>query len=109
MSEKQIVKNGGVTPEMIQTWKAKHGRVVEITVTEENVQYVGYFHRPDMETMSATNVLTKKDEVKGSEVMFKNCWLGGDPQMEKDAIIKMAAIGQLAGLFNFCTAELKNL
>lgn len=111
MEEKKDIEvcNGGVTPEQIQAWKAKYRKVAEISVTDGNTKYVGYFRRPDMDTMAAVNRLAKTDEVKSSVAMFDNCWLGGDVTMKEDAIVKMAAIARLATMFDSCVAELKNL
>ena len=102
-------RNGEVTDAQIQFWKQKHGKIMEVCVEDEDTIYVGYFHRPNMETMSAANKLAKNDEIKGSMVVFDNCWLGGDSIMKDDAIIKMSALGQLGQIFNRCTASLKNL
>lgn len=104
-----IALNGGITEEQINLWKGKYRKVVEISVTDDDATFVGYFHRPDMDTMSAVNKLAKTDEVKSTLVMFDNCWLGGHPVIQDDAIVKMAAIGQLASVFNSCVAEIKNL
>lgn len=103
------VLNGGVSEDTILTWKSKHRKVYEISVTDDNVKYKGYFKRPDMATMSAASQLAKKDEVQSSEVLLKNCWLGDDPIMLEDTIIKMEAITQLSLIFGSCTGELKNL
>lgn len=103
------INNGGITPEQIKMWKAKHRKIAEISVTDGDETHVGYFRRPDMETLAATNKLRKTDEIKAAEVLFKNCWLGGSQLMQEDAIIQMAATGQLNGLINISGAELKNL
>lgn len=101
--------NGEVTQAQIDAWKGKHRKVVEITVTDEDEVHVGYFRRPDMATMSAVNTLAKTDEVKSSNTMFDNCWLGGSPFLKEDAILRMAAIGQLATVLNSCIGSIKNL
>lgn len=101
--------NGGVTEETIDGWKAKHRKVMEITVEDGTDRHKGYFHRPDMNTMSAVNKLSKTDEVKGSNTLFDNCWLGGSKEMQEDAVIKMSAMTQLSNIFISCTSELKNL
>lgn len=62
-----------------------------------------------METMSAVNQLTKKDEVKSTSVMFENCWLGGDPVMKTDTLVRMAAIKQLGAMFDRVVGTLKNV
>ena len=59
--------------------------------------------------MSATSQLAKKDEIQASEVLFKNCWLGGDPMILEDTIVKVEAIAQLSSIFSSCVGEIKNL
>lgn len=102
------IRNGGVSEEQVKAWKGEHRKVHMIEVEDDGDLFVGYFHRPGMETMSAVNKLTKNDEVKGSTTMFENCWLGGDPVMKTDALVRMAAIKQLGVLFNSVVGRLKN-
>ena len=100
---KQITEiNGGVTAEQIQAWKNQYGRVA-------GEEHIGYFRRPDMTTMQAVNSVSKTNEVKASEVMFDNCWLGGSPQLKTDAIYKMDAMAALGSMFGKCVRSLKNL
>lgn len=101
--------NGGVSEGQVETWKGEHRKVHMIEVEDDGDLLVGYFHRPSMETMSAVNKLTKNDEVKGSTTMFENCWLGGDPVMKTDTLVRMAAIKQLGALFNSVVGSLKNV
>lgn len=101
--------NGGVSEEQIKAWKAEHRKVHLIEVEDDGELFIGYFRRPDMETMSAVNKVAKTDEVKSSSVMFDNCWLGGDPVLKTDIVVRMAAIRQLSEIFNRVHGELKNL
>lgn len=101
--------DGGVTPEQIAAWKAENRKVHAIEVKDGDELIVGYFRRPGMETISAVSALSKTDETKGSMVMFDNCWLGGDPVMKSDMLVKMAAIRQLGELFGSVTGSLKNV
>ena len=71
--------------------------------------HIGYFRHPSMDTMSAVSAVSRQDELKGAEVMFKNCWLGGSPLVQNDAILKTSALGALGELFATCHTELKNL
>lgn len=103
--------NGGVTAEMIDGWKHSHGRVAEVRVLDPEVGecHIGYFHRPDMKTMQAVNATSKTNEVKASEVLFDNCWLGGSSMLQSDAILKMEAMAALGTMFGRCVRTLKNL
>ena len=111
--------NGGVSDEQVKVWKGEHRKVHMIEVEDDGDLFVGYFRRPSMETMSryfsprpfmsAVNQLTKKDEVKSTSVMFENCWLGGDPVMKTDTLVRMAAIKQLGAMFDRVVGTLKNV
>ena len=101
--------NGGVSDEQVKVWKGEHRKVHMIEVEDDGDLFVGYFRRPSMETMSAVNQLTKKDEVKSTSVMFENCWLGGDPGMKTDTLVRMAAIKQLGAMFDRVVGTLKNV
>lgn len=41
--------------------------------------------------------------------MFKNCWLGGSEELERDAVLFMAVQVQLGKVLNGCMGSLKNL
>ncbi len=101
--------NGGVTDEQVKMWKAKHRKVVEVELQDDEETHVGYFKRADMETLAAANKLGKTDEIKAANALFENCWLGGSPLIREDASLKMAAVGQLNVLINGVTASIKNL
>lgn len=103
------VFNGGVGEEQIAAWKKEHRKVHAIEVEDGDELYIGYFHRPSMETMSAVNKLAKADEVKSTTTMFDNCWLGGETVMKTDTLVRMAAIKQLGEMFNRVVGTLKNL
>ena len=101
--------DGGITEEQIKAWKNKYGKVVRIDVVDDGDLHVGYFHRPRLETMSAVTKMAKTDELKSSEVMFDNCWLGGSPAMRSDAVLFLEATKQLGAMLNSCRSSLKNL
>ena len=104
---KYPVLDGGVTDEMRQSWKQANGRVVTVDVFDDMAEehHVAYFRRPTMDVMSAVNAVSKQDELKGADTMFKNCWLG----VQSDAILKTSALGALGSLFATCHTEIKNL
>lgn len=103
--------NGGVDAEQIQAWKNRYGRIVEVCVADGEVgeRHIGYFRRPDSQTMQAFSAVSKNNEMKGSEIVFDNCWLGGSPMMKSDAIYKINAMGMLTTMFSRCSNSLKNL
>lgn len=101
--------DGGITEEQVKAWKQKHGKVVRIDVVDDGDCHVGYFHRPNLETMSAVAKIAKTDELKSSEVIFDNCWLGGSPAIRHDAVLFIEATKQLGAMLNSCRSTLKNL
>lgn len=105
------VIDGDITAEQIAAWKAKHGRVIEVCVSDTDFEEIhrGWFRRPDMKTMQAFSATAKSNEVKAAEVIFDNCWLGGSPLMKTDAIYKMQATGKFQDIFGKCVSSLKNL
>lgn len=103
------VWNGGVSEEQIKVWKNEYRKVYAIEVEDEEDLYIGYFRRPNLETMSAVNKIAKTDEIKSTTIMFDNCWLGGEPVMKTDTLVRIAAIKQLGEMFNRVMGTLKNL
>lgn len=103
--------DGGIADEVRQSWKQKFGHVIAIDIYDDIAEerHVAYFRRPTMETMSAVSAVSKNDDIKGADTMFKNCWLGGSPLVTDDAILKMSAIGALGKLFATCHSEIKNV
>lgn len=105
------VFDGGVTDEVRQSWKQANGRVIAVDVFDDMAgeHHIAYFRRPTMDVMSAVSAVSKQDELKGADTMFKNCWLGGSPLVQSDAILKTSALGALGGMFATCHVEVKNL
>ena len=101
--------DGGVTGEQINRWKAARRRVIRIDVTDGEELHVAYFKRPSLETMSAVTKVGKSDEVKGAQVLYDNCFLGGDAEIREDALLFMAASAQLGNMLTSCLGSLKNL
>lgn len=102
------INNGGITDEQIERWKQKYRKIAAVEVLDDET-YVGYFHRPDMETYSMVAKLAKTDEIRASNILFDNCWLGGSSLLQEDAVLKMNAIGQLNAMTSAVSASLKNL
>ncbi len=114
--EKKDVKpltiiNGGVTAENIAAWKGIHGRISEVAVDDPDVaeRHLGWVRRPDMKMMQAFSAAAKANEIKASELLFDNCWLGGSPALKTDAVYKMEAMNAMQGIFSKCVRSLKNL
>ena len=106
---KGVTFDGNVTEEQIRAWKAKYGKVVRIDVVDGEDLHIGYFHRPTLATMSAVTKMAKTDELKSSEVIFDNCWLGGSSALRNDGVLFLETTKQLGKMLNSCRSSLKNL
>jgi hypothetical protein len=109
MEEKDIIRHGEVSQEVIDRWKKINRRVIEIPVRDGNDEYIGYFKSPDVKTMSAINKINKTDEFEGLRVLFNNCWLDGAEEIRQDGILFIKVGEQLNAMFGNATARLKNL
>lgn len=101
--------DGGVTEGDIAKWKAQHRKVVRIDVVDGEELHIGYFKRPTLQVMGAVAKVAKTDEMKGADVLFKGCWLGGSEALAQDAVLFIACTTQLNVAFNSCMSSLKNL
>ena len=107
--KEMLLIDGGISEQQVESWKAKHHKVMIIEVVDGEEQHVGYFRRPTLEVMSAVSKLGKTDEVKSAEAMFDNCFLGGSHNLRQDAVLFMECTKRLGELFNGCTSSLKNV
>lgn len=101
--------DGGITGEQINAFKARHGRIHRMDIVDGADTHIGYFHRPDFQTIKAVTKVGKTDEVEAGKILFDNCWLGGSEALRKDAILFMAVQVQLGKLLNSCMGSIKNL
>lgn len=62
--------DGGIDKATTDKWKAQHRKVTRIEVQDGDEVHVGYFKRPNMETMTAVNKLAKTDEMKSAQVLL---------------------------------------
>lgn len=101
--------DGGITPEQVAQMKAKHRKAFRIDIVDGADTHVGYFTRPDFDTIKAVTKVSKVDEVEAGKIMFDKCWLGGSEELRKDAVLFMAVQAQLGKVLNGCMGSLKNL
>lgn len=101
--------DGGITEMQIEAFKTKHGKIHRVDIVDGVDTHIGYFHRPDFQTIKAVTKVSKTDEVEAGKVLFNNCWLGGSEALRTDAILFMAVQVQLGKLLNGCMGSIKNL
>ena len=81
---------------------------IEILVKDGDKEYSCKVRRPDVATLSRVNKLSKADEVLAAQEMLKNCWVSGDAEIQNDAYMMLAVVGQMGELSKCVMAELKN-
>lgn len=81
---------------------------IEILVKDGDKEYSCKVRRPDVATLSRVYKLSKTDEVLAGQELIKNCWVSGDLEIQNDAYMLMAVVGQMGELSKGINAELKN-
>jgi|ERR1035437_5112271 hypothetical protein len=119
--KKETTLVGEVTPEQIETWKAKYGKVHGVIVDG----HIAYVRKIDRNTTSyaLSNMsfkMTKNDNdtsdiemnmgklAKTGEAVLMNCWIGGSEEIKKDESLWMNACIKAGELIEFKETELKN-
>lgn len=101
--------DGGISPQQVEEMRRKHRKVFRVDIVDGEDTHVGYFRRPDFETIKTITKLSKVDEVAAGKVMMDNCWLGGSEELRTDAVLFMAVQVQLGKMLNGCMGSIKNL
>lgn len=84
------VLDGNITQAQLNQWKYKHKKVVKLTIQDDDqTTLFAYFKKPDMSIRAAVLQASKMDEFKALEVLFKNCYLGGDGKIEQEDDLRL--------------------
>ncbi|MBF7092889.1 hypothetical protein IUY40_15240 [Flavobacterium sp. ALJ2] len=84
------VLDGNITQAQLNQWKYKHKKVVKLTIADDDgTTLFAYFKKPDISIRSAVLQASKMDEFKALEVLFKNCYLGGDAKIEQEDDLRL--------------------
>lgn len=107
-------KNNVMDPileQKIKQWKEKYGVVHQIDVPLEDESQVAtaYFRKPDLQLISAAAKFSESDPIKSGNILFENCWLGGDELVKSDDEARLSAIQALGQIFKVRTAAIKKL
>lgn len=90
ISKTADVLDGNITQAQLNQWKYKHKKVVKLTIADDDeTTLFAYFKKPDMSIRSAVLQASKMDEFKALEVLFKNCYLGGDGKIEQEDDLRL--------------------
>lgn len=95
------------TPEQIEAWKKEHNDVYQITVEEDDK--VCYLRKPTRKELSFASTVGTQDPMKFNEMIIKNCWLGGDEEIQTNDSLFLAVSTQLDRVLEFKKAELVKL
>ncbi len=85
-----VVIDGNITQSQLKHWKYKYKKIVKLSIVDDdrNTLYA-YFCKPSINIRSAVLQASKIDEFKALEVLFKNCYLGGDSAIETDDDLRL--------------------
>ncbi|MEN2400589.1 hypothetical protein GKZ90_0012430 [Flavobacterium sp. MC2016-06] len=84
------VLDGNITQAQLNQWKYKYKKVIKLTIKDDDeTTLFAYFKIPDMSIRSAVLQASKMDEFKALEVLFKNCYLGGDGKIEQEDDLRL--------------------
>ncbi|WP_282082083.1 hypothetical protein [Aquimarina aggregata] len=82
--------DGNITDAQLKRWKYQYKRVVKLSVEDDDgTTLFAYFRKPTIDIRSAVLQASKMDEFKALEVLFKNCYLGGDTAIEDDDDLRL--------------------
>lgn len=95
----------GVTPEEIKKLLAKHKELHPITVKADGRTICGLFKKPTLSILSAAAAAGASDPLKAGEVIYTNCKVLADAEMDTNEEVHLAAITQVNGLFRILQAE----
>ena len=102
-----------VTAVQIKECKKKHGEVFKISVPLDDStkpkMAVGYFKKPDADTLSIVSTFAANDPIKTLTGIFDKCWLGGDEKMQKQDELKLSAAKDVNELFKLRPAKVAKL
>ena len=90
MDNDKTVLDGNITQAQLNQWKYKHKRVVKLSIEDDDgTRLYAYFKKPTIAIRSAVLQASKNDEFKALEVLFKNCYLGGNDAIEQDDDLRL--------------------
>lgn len=101
MNTQEEIQLNTATPEQLAEWKAQYGEFFEITVEDK----ICYLKKPDRKTLSFASQVGS-DPMKFNEAILKNCWLGGDLEMQTNDSYFLAVSSKLDQVIEFKKAEL---
>lgn len=96
---------GQATPEQIEEWKNKYGKMMAIKVDG----HICYLKSPDRKTLGYASQAAKTNPMKFNEIVLTNCFVGGSEAIKTDDMLFLGASSVLEQLIEIKEAELVKL
>jgi hypothetical protein len=90
--------------EQIEAWKKEHKQIFEIEVEGRKC----WLRKPNREIMRFM-LSTGNDPLSRAEALLRDCWLGGDMEIQTDDDLFMAAAGVIEQILPVANAEVKKI
>ena len=94
-----------ITEKQIGEWKQAHGAVYEMCVENRRA----YFRSPDRQTLSYALCRGQQDPAAATEVVARNCFLGGDIGLLEEDAFFLTLVDTMGKLLAIKEASLKKL
>lgn len=93
-----------VTPEQIEAWKREHKDIFEIEVEGRKC----WLKKPNREIMRFM-LSSGNDPLSRAESLLRDCWLGGDMEIQTDDDLFLGAAGVIEQILPVALAEVKKI
>lgn len=98
-----------VSEAQINQWKIRWKEIYQIEIPTEEQLYVDYVRKPDLDVLSAASRFSETDPIKAGNIMFENCFLGGDEAIKENDELKLSVIQAISKLVKIREAQIKKL
>jgi len=105
------IKSNIATDAQVKQWKQRWGEVhqFDVTIDDDGNTVTGYFRKPNLEVIGASISKGENDPIGSGNVLFENCWLGGDDRIKSDDEARLSCALRLNRLFKLRAVEVKKL
>ncbi|QDP85195.1 hypothetical protein FNJ88_06310 [Chryseobacterium sp. SNU WT5] len=94
-----------ITQKQIDAWKVEHGEIFALKIGDK----ICYLKTPNRKTLSYAAMAGQKDNMAFNEIILKQCWLGGDEEIQTNDGLFLSASSKLPELIQIKEAELVKL
>jgi hypothetical protein len=100
----------GLNQDAIDALKQKHGVIYLITVDDGSSQFNAICREPDMAALQASQKIgVESGEAKGSMVLYDNCVLHADTDIEGRILLKLEVLKAMTARMQIIKSSVKNL